>query len=383
MSSSGASSGDAEEAAPFAGPDAHRVLALLLPLLPPDAAQCVAATCRAWRAAAASAPERWRALDFRGCGVTVNDAAFATLCARAGAQLRELRLDAACCERVTTEGAIAALLNGGCAGLRRFVAFKPAAGLQLGTLRAPVACALAEACPALEHAACHVVCDDAGDAVNAGSALPGPLTFVFGRVELPPRAFDDLQLAPSVTALNLSNAWWEAEGARTLATALHGNDSVTSLFLAYNQIEDDGAQAVAAMLQANKRLADLDLNVNYISHVGGRSLADALHVNPSLTRLSLGNNRLYDVGAAALAAALHANASLRELEVAANGVGNAGAAAFAEALRVNSTLRVLKLGGNGITLVGAVCAPARYESCLRELTRVCAHPRLCCRKRWR
>ena len=358
------------------------MLALLLPLLPPDAAQCVAATCRAWRAAAASAPERWRALDFRGCGVTVDDAALLTLCARAGAQLRELHLDAACCEGVTIAGTLAALRNGGCAGLRRFEARVSPVDDAVGTLRAPEACALAAACPALEHATCHVVCDNAGDAASAGAALPGALTLVFGRLVNDPRAFDDLQLAPSITALELSNAWWQAAGARTLATALHGNDSVTCLFLSYNQIEDAGAQSVAAMLQASK-LVELDLSVNYIGHAGGRYLADALRLNTTLTRLSLGDNRLYDVGAAALAAALQANATLRELELYDNGVGDAGAAAFAEALRVNSALRILDLGSNGITPVGAVCAPARYESCARKLTSVFLLPytRPCYRKR--
>ena len=47
-----------------AGPAAVSALALVLPLLPPDAWICAAATCRSWRAAVAAVPGRWAVLDF-------------------------------------------------------------------------------------------------------------------------------------------------------------------------------------------------------------------------------------------------------------------------------------------------------------------------------
>jgi hypothetical protein len=93
-------------------------LLLLLPLLPLDCRARAACVCRAWRAAAAH-PGLWKELSFEGCKARVDNATLTLLCARAGAALRTLCLDAGACKRVTFVGTVTALRGGGCAGLRR------------------------------------------------------------------------------------------------------------------------------------------------------------------------------------------------------------------------------------------------------------------------
>ena len=338
----------------FTGPDAHRVIALVLPLLPPDARQCAAATCRTWRAALAGAPDRWKVLDFCGCAVEVGDAALATLCARAGAALRELQLDEPACATVSLDGVLDALRNSGCTGLRRLSCLRATRSAKQ-VFSVQQALALAEHCPALEHAASRVACASAADAARVGSTLPGPLKLVLGRVDDVANAFAELQLLPSVVALELPAAWWQAAGAAVLASALDRageGGSVTSVDLSSNQIEDAGVRFLAVTLQDNKTLTNLDLTTNYIQHAGAAALADALRINSTLRVLVLNDNRLYDVGVAAIADALHVNTGIADLQLNGNGCGDAGAAAMAEALQVNRTLTSLELEGNGITPIG-------------------------------
>ena len=80
---------------------AAEALSVLLPLLALDDRARAACVCRAWRAAAAH-PGLWEELSFTRCVARVNDATLAALCARAGAALRTLSLDADACVRVTT-----------------------------------------------------------------------------------------------------------------------------------------------------------------------------------------------------------------------------------------------------------------------------------------
>ena len=64
-------------------------------------------------------PMMWEELSFERCGVRVDNATLALLCARAGSALRTLCLDAHACTRVTGSGLVAALSDGRCVGLRR------------------------------------------------------------------------------------------------------------------------------------------------------------------------------------------------------------------------------------------------------------------------
>ena len=99
-------------------------LSLILPLLPLDSRARAACVCRAWRAAT-SHPALWEELSFERCTARVGDAALDSLCARAGAALRTLRLDSDECAQVTAAGMLAALRGGGCVGVRRLSAPVP------------------------------------------------------------------------------------------------------------------------------------------------------------------------------------------------------------------------------------------------------------------
>jgi len=106
---------------------AHATLVQVLRLLPQDVRARAACVCRVWRDAAAD-PALFATLCFFGCTATLSDEALARLCARAGAALREVRLDAPSCKRVTADGAIQALRQGGCGGVQR-VALRTSEGI--------------------------------------------------------------------------------------------------------------------------------------------------------------------------------------------------------------------------------------------------------------
>jgi hypothetical protein len=157
--------------------DLALVLSLVLPLLPLDARACAASVRRAWRAASA-APELWTELDFSRCAdaraYAVDDTVLAALCVRAGAALRTLRLEGRACAGVVGATVLAALRDGGCAGVRHlFLDANPDRSM---VLTAHLAVQLAAACPLLQHAACGVLCAGVEQAEEAAAALPGPLT---------------------------------------------------------------------------------------------------------------------------------------------------------------------------------------------------------------
>ena len=131
-------------------------LSFLLPLLPLDDRARAACVSRPWRAAAAH-PSLWKHLSFEGCAFEVDDTTLTQLCARAGAALRTLDLDASACTRVTGAGLVAALRSGGCGGLRCLCALD-ASWTKRFQLSAEEAQQLAAACPALQHAARSVRC---------------------------------------------------------------------------------------------------------------------------------------------------------------------------------------------------------------------------------
>jgi hypothetical protein len=155
-------------------------LSLLLARFPLDARARAACVCRAWRVAAAH-PNLWAELSFKGCTAHCDNATLASLCARAGAALHTLRLDADACSRVTAAGMVAALRKGGFTGVRRLTAPPLQENEDLVStdspkrLTAELARQLAAAYPKLQHAACSVRCS-LSDAAEAATTLPGPLT---------------------------------------------------------------------------------------------------------------------------------------------------------------------------------------------------------------
>ena len=378
-----------------------QALSLILPLLPPDALACATCVCRAWRTATAH-PALWEELSFERCTAQVNDAALASLCARAGAALRTLRLDARTCLDVSGYELVDALREGGCAGVRHIWAQPNGEDRSShALLLSPHAVRqLTAACPLLEHAACAVTCVTVMEAVNVAEALPGPLKLVVQRegaergteercrvlrcnvIELVAQSkiiafggeaafFEALQVNTTLTSLRLVNNVIGPTGAAALAEALRVNSTLTSLRLELDTLLDEGAAALADALRTNATLTTLEVGLDVIGRAGWIALADmlranatltsvrfvsnrmecdeavafaeALHVNTTLTALDLGHNRIGDEGAMAFGDALRVNATLKSLVLRENSIGNAGALALAEALRMNSTLTLLDL----------------------------------------
>ena len=325
-----------------------------------------ACVCRAWRDALAK-PTLWAHLDFARCCASVDDAALARLCARAGAALLELRLDRGPHVRVTAAGLLAALRDGGCVGLQRIWApleRRDRKGLPTGRweLTPDAAKDLAAVCPRLERVECAVGCRGRGgvDAavafgqLEAPLRLPGPLTLIVsGGQDSPDKdeMYDLLQ--HNVAALELENQTVGNNGAAWLGTALRDNTTLTSLRLWSNRIFDEGAAALGEALRGNVTLSSLNFDGNSIGDAGTVSLAEALRVNTSLTSLKLSFEDGGAAGAAALAEALRHNATLTSLHLSWCSDSGPGAAAIGEALRLNAKLKSLILRSSSIGVEGA------------------------------
>ena len=364
--------------------EAAQALSLVLPLLPPDALACATCVCRAWRTATAH-PALWEELSFERCTAQVNYATLASLCARAGAALRMLRLDARTCFDLSGHELVAALREGGCAGVRHIWA-RPNVeyrGFHVWRLSPLSVQLLTAACPLLEHAACAVACVTVMEAVNVAEALPGPLKLVVYRegaergteelcrvlrcnvIELVAEArvialdgeesfFAALQVNNTLASLRLVNNIIGPTVAAALAEALRVNSTLTSLRLEYDELHDEGAAALADALRTNATLTTLEVDFDTIETDGWIALADVLRANVKLTSVTFVGNRIKCDEAVAFAEALHVNTTLTALDLGHNRIGNAGAAALGDALRVNATLKSLVLRENNIGDAGAL-----------------------------
>jgi len=398
----------------------HAILVQALRPLPLDARARCACVCCAWRDASAD-PGALASLWFEErCALELKDEVLARLCARAGAVLREVRLDADACDAVTVAGALAALRQGGCAGVQRLVLRTYNWWKDSDMLSAEQAQQLAAACPALEHAPCVVRCESAEDVTTVCASLPGPLTLrVYGldaaraASQLPARmaalvlrscmldlpcvtALCDalrtnttlktlyltgvgaagatalgnaLRTNTTLTELHLGANGIGDAGAASLGEALRTNATLTALGLCHNGIGEGGVASLCEVLRTNATLKTLALTGNRIGDAGAASLAEAMRTNATITMLNLRHNRIGDDGAASICAALHTNATLTSLHLGNNGIGDAGATALGNALRTNATLRVLSLEGNAIGAAGtaALVDALRVNSTLSNL----------------
>jgi len=363
---------DAEAASERASRLFDDVAQLVLPLLPPDARACVMCVRKAWFAAATGEPSLWAELSFERCAARVTDAALASLCKRAGPALTALRLDSLACSRVSATGMVAALRDGGCAGVR--------------TLYAPTSCGLTptlvavlvEACPGLRRTKCVVRYVHQAETAVALAQLPGPVTLEVGAGDLRmadplPRSVRTLHRAPGrlrsvelvslcemlrtdsrLTALKLNNASMRFNDAAAISEALLSNYTLTSLDLADNDIGSLGAAELAAALEHHPEIMSLDLRNNSIGATGAAALCELLQETSALTELDLRSNRIEETAAALFAQALELNDSLTRLDLGGNSIRNEGAISLAEVLLVNSSsLTSLNLARNDIGPAGA------------------------------
>ena len=351
-------------------------LSVILPLLPLDVRARAACVCRAWRAAAAN-PELWEELSFERCAARVSDETLASLCVRAGAALRTLRLDVKACETVTARGMLAALRGGGCTGVQRLWApVKPPCSSWRFSYRnkqelaATAAIRLAAACPMLQHAACSVRCYRS-DVARVSSALPGPLTLF---IESSDSAHDAISWMDMVECLRVNNALKSLDlkwsrigdtGTTQLAECLRTNIALTSLNLKSNDIGDAGAMQLADCLRVNSVLTSLNLGSNNISAEGAMQLAECLRVNTTLANLDLSRSRIGEGigegGVAQLAECLRVNTALTSLDLKSCNISAGDAMQLADRLRVNTVLTSLGLGLNEIGDEGAT----QLGKCLR------------------
>ena len=354
----------ADEAPAWATSRAHAPLVQLLRRLPLDECSRAACVCRTWRDAAAEVP--LDVIRFGGVSRSLSDATLVRLCARAGAVLRELRLDA--CQRITAGGVVTALRDGRCAGLQCLKLPAPGRGsyhepdqIRAECLSDRQARRLAAACPALEHAAC---CVRPKHHAAVCKLLPGPLTlFNDGRDD---RAHVVLRPPARVATLIVQHRTLGEPHVAELSEVLRTSNALTALLLERNGIGDAGAATLSAALRANGTLRTLQLQWNDLGDAGAAALSETLRTNCTLTTLTLTSNQIGEAGAAALGNALRANNALTTLDLAQGRhevnsyIGDAGSAALGDALRTNSSLTTLTLNnariGPGVAR-SAACTP--------------------------
>ena len=332
----------------WASPQAYAPLVQVLRLLPLDARARAACVCRAWREAAADG-ELWKVLRFDdGFSALLDNAALARLCARAGAELRELRLEAPACACVNADDVMDALCAGGCTGVRWLALTPPDGDAEIYNKRLfPVqARFLAAACPALEHAAFCICCDDAED-VAAACALPGPLTLVAEWRSA--AACAAMQVSARVASLVVLHVRLDEESIATLGASLGSNTTLATLVLKQSYIRDEDVAVLCASLRANATLKTLQMGGNIIGDAGAASLSEWLSTNKTLTALWLEkNNNIGPAGGAALGEALKKNSTLKTLMLHGTSIDRAGGAALAEGLIINATLTTLNVADSGI-----------------------------------
>ena len=376
------------------------VAPFVLPLLSLDARARTACVRKAWRADA-SAPALWRELSFERCAVCVTDTKLAALCARAGHALLSLCLDVSATIRVTGEGLVAALRDGGCVGVRRICT--PLHGPSLLSLTQVFQ--LVDACPHLEHTACAVSCERFAEAPELAAALPGPLRLIHYGHDVDQlitvRAADNIlrdlarrnvismrmfnlrttgleitelaselrvntrlrTLAIHCKARDPDDADSSLRLAQNLGEALRVNSTITSLTLAVcGRFGEGCGTALGDALRVNRALTELVIPGNGIGDACATALIEALRVNTTLKSLDLCSNRIGHGGAAALGRMLRVNTTLTSLVLELNNIGSGGAAVLGDALQTNSVLTSLNLAGNGIDNDGA----AALATALRE-----------------
>ena len=340
---------DADQSLWASSDRAHEILAHVLCLLPLDVRARAACVCRMWRDAAAQ-KHLWRALRFDdGFAAALSNEVLLQLCTRASATLRELHLDAPVCAAVTSNGVLAALRRGNCAGVQSVVLLAGPHSFNRLLLSGGQARQLAATCPALKHAACEVYCRNPED-VAACAMLPGPLVLCVSGMR--GAAIAALQPPTSVAALVLDYCDLGAEHVTTLCAALLGNTTLTSLDLRGNNIGIAGVTKLAEVMRGNTMLTSLDLSESNIGNAGTTKLAEVMRGNNKLTSLNLSDNNIGAVGAMQLAEGLRGNNKLTSLNLSYTNFDAAGATKLAECLRGNNTLTSLDLSDNNIGAEG-------------------------------
>lgn len=396
------------------------VMERVLSMLPVDERARAACVCPVWRDVArvllcgsgVGPTRRWADLDFTargGCTAVVNDAVLALLCARAGANLRVLRLDSSARDYFTAGGVVRALQAGGCCDVRDVgLTGLPADGLAT----AEQALQLAAACPRLTRAAVGVLCPSFADVRGVVSKLPGPLELSFEedaideadaadvaalsagtvsalslymtqetadeggfRLDLSPEftkaLADALKDHPSLQKLDFARLRFAggAQSAAQLAAALATCNQLQSLKLMLRHMDAEHATALATTLRQHSTLQSLEVSgaagdEDLNDEIDTEALCVALSGNTTLTALNLRGSSAHG-SAAALVHALQAGMPLRLLDLADTFIVEGDdAIALARALARISTLTCLDLSGNHIGAAGA----AELASALRGLT---------------
>jgi len=214
------------------------------------------------------------------------------------------------------------------------------------------------------------------------------------------------------------------EGAKSIAAALHINDTITNISFNYAYIGGEGAKSIATALQTNDTVTRIDLDYNLVSFSDGqikeieelvaanrkkrivnykpfietqntpklatamdnathlrlyntnigvedvKKIAAALSKNKSITSLRLQKCNINNECAKELADLLVKNDTIVKLILAENNIGDDGAKEIAIALRTNKTLTILVLAVNHIGDDGAkeISAALRTNKALTVLS---------------
>jgi len=156
-----------------------------------------------------------------------------------------------------------------------------------------------------------------------------------------------------LSTLNISNNYFQADGAKYILQILKNNTTLVSLNISNNSLGVEGAKFIADALKENHTLKTLDLSNTKLQSEGIKIIVDALEINTSLRNLYAFSNDIRAQGAKYISEALERNIFLTSLDISENNIRGDDFKPIAEALIINTNLKELNVSGNFLEFEGA------------------------------
>lgn len=158
-----------------------------------------------------------------------------------------------------------------------------------------------------------------------------------------------INLASSISKLELSQCEISPDSIEVLCEALRANESLVALNIENCRLEDDEVSQILLSLQNNQSLQNLSVAMNYADDEAVNAASTLLQSQKSgLKSLNLAQQNPGTLDLLSLSDGLRANKTLQRLDLHESFVHKQHMAAFAEVLSVNTTLRELNLENCGL-----------------------------------
>ncbi|KAL3935935.1 MAG: hypothetical protein SGBAC_008640 [Bacillariaceae sp.] len=158
-----------------------------------------------------------------------------------------------------------------------------------------------------------------------------------------------INLASSISKLELSQCEISPDSIEVLCEALRANESLVALNIENCRLEDDEVSQILLSLQNNQSLQNLSVAMNYADDEAVNAASTLLQSQKSgLKSLNLAQQNPGTLDLLSLSDGLRANKTLQRLDLHESFVHKQHMAAFAEVLSVNTTLQELNLENCGL-----------------------------------